>query len=81
LGAKALPFDNSARDNSVMRTRLTPLIAVFAGGLAYSLIPSGAFGAYRVVGDAAIVSAAALVVGLLFFALSKRHAGVGSRAS
>ncbi len=63
-----------------MHNRLTPLIAVFAGGLAYSLIPSGTFGAYRVVGDAAIAGVAAAVAGLLFVALNKRRTAGGGRA-
>ena len=56
-----------------MHNRLAPLLAVFAGGLAYSLIPSGAFGAYRVMGDAAVAAAAALATGVLFLRLNKRR--------
>ena len=39
--------------------RFLPLLGVFAGGLAYSLLPNGAFGAYDFVIRAAIAGTVA----------------------
>ena len=59
-------------DNPIMRSRLLPVLGIFAGGLVYTVIPHGAFGEYDVAIRAAVTGAVAGVTCLLVLTLSKR---------
>jgi hypothetical protein len=59
-------------DNLIVHSRFIPVLGIFAGGLVYSVIPHGAFGAYDVASRAAITGAVAGVTCLLVLTLSKR---------
>jgi hypothetical protein len=52
--------------------RQMPLFGIFAGGLVYTVLPRGAFGAYDVASRAAVTGAVAGVTCLLVLTLSKR---------
>jgi len=52
--------------------RLLPGLGFFAGGLVYSLLPRGAFGAHDVAARAAITGGTAAAVALVIFAISRR---------
>ena len=55
-----------------MRFRFMPVLSMFAGGLAYAVLPRGAFGAYDIASRAAITGAVAGVSSLLILTLTKR---------
>ena len=52
---------------------LLPALGVFAGGLVYSLLPTGAFGAHDVAARAAITGAVAGVTVVLILMLTNRR--------
>jgi hypothetical protein len=52
--------------------RFLPLLGVFAGGLVYSLLPHGAFGAYDFVVRAAITGAVAGGTFLVLLVMTNR---------
>jgi len=54
-----------------MRFRFLPVLGIFAGGLAYALLPRGAFGTYDVASRAAITGAVTGVSCLLLLAMTK----------
>jgi hypothetical protein len=56
-----------------MRFRFLPVLGVFAGGLAYAVLPQGAFGAYDVASRAAVSGIMAGTSSLLLLALSRRR--------
>ena len=56
-----------------MRFRLIPLIAIFAAGLAYAVLPRGAFGPYDIASRAAVTGVVASVTFLLVLLLTKRR--------
>ena len=55
-----------------MRFRLLPALGVLAGGLAYTVLPRGAFGASDVASRAAVTGVIAGAASLLILGLSKR---------
>jgi hypothetical protein len=55
-----------------MHPGVFPALGIFVGGLVWSVIPRGAFGAYDVASRAAITGAVAGVTRLLVLALTKR---------
>jgi hypothetical protein len=55
-----------------MRSRFLPVLSIFAGGLVYTTLPHGAFGAYDIASRAAITGAVAAVTCLLIVTLTKR---------
>jgi hypothetical protein len=63
---------NMTCDNLTMRSRFLPVLGIFAGGLVYTVLPRGAFGAYDVASRAAVTGAVAGVTCLLVLTLSKR---------
>jgi hypothetical protein len=56
--------------------RFLPLLGVFAGGLVYSLLPHGAFGAYDFVVRAAITGTVAGGTFLVLLVMTNRWVGV-----
>jgi hypothetical protein len=60
-------------DNPTMRSRFLPVLSIFAGGLVYAVLPSGAFGTYDVASRAAVTGAVAGVSCLLVLMLTKRR--------
>jgi hypothetical protein len=59
-------------DSMSMRSRLLPAFSIFAGGVAYAVLPRGAFGAHDVIVRAAITAAVAAVTCLLMLTSRKR---------
>jgi len=55
-----------------MRARVLAALSIFAGGLAYGVLPRGAFGTYDVASRAALTGAVAGVSCLLVLTLTKR---------
>jgi hypothetical protein len=55
-----------------MRSRFLHVLNIFAGGLAYAVLPRGAFGPYDIASRAAITGAVASVSCLLILTLTKR---------
>jgi hypothetical protein len=55
-----------------MRSRFLPVLSIFAGGVAYAVLPRGAFGAFDIASRAAITGAVAGVSCLLILTLTKR---------
>ena len=55
------------------RWRLLPVLGVFAGGLVYALLPTGAFGAHNLAARAAITGAVAGVTAVLISMLINRR--------
>jgi hypothetical protein len=53
--------------------RRLPALGVFAGGLAYAMLPAGAFGAHDFAARAAITGAVAGVAAVLIFMLTNRR--------
>lgn len=60
----------------ITRGRFLPALGVFAGGFAYALLQTGAFGAYDSAARAAITGTVAGITALLLFALTKRRTSV-----
>jgi hypothetical protein len=55
-----------------MRSRFLPVLSIFAGALAYAMLPRGAFGPYDIASRAAITGAVAGMSYLLVWTLTKR---------
>jgi hypothetical protein len=70
----AFPNPISTCDNPIMRSRFLPVLSIFAGGLAWALLPRGAFGTYDVAIRAALTGAVAGVSCLLVLTLTTRWA-------
>jgi hypothetical protein len=64
----------STCDNPTMRSRVLLVLGLFAGGLAWALLPRGAFGRYDVAIRGALTGAVAGVSCLLVLTLTKRWA-------
>jgi hypothetical protein len=64
---------NVTWDNPSMHSRFLPMLSIFAGGLAYSVLPLGAFGTADLASRAAVSGAVAAVTCLLVLTLTKRR--------
>ena len=67
-----VPEPNVTCDYPLMRSRLFPVLSIFASGVVYAVLPRGMFGTYDVAGRAVIVGALAAVTCLLALRLTKR---------
>ena len=59
-------------DQHRRRRSLLPALGVFAGGVTYALLPTGAFGPHDVAVRAAITGAVAAIAALLILMLTNR---------
>jgi O-antigen/teichoic acid export membrane protein len=55
-----------------VRTRLLPLLSIFAGGVVYAVLPRDAFAAYDIATRAALTGAVAGMTCLLILTLRRR---------